>query len=195
MLTMPLLVLLLRARVSFRFVSPVHALSLCLSRASKKSIWYRCIPSVLNFNLINSGGNICMSPRMNCSGFGLTFALRLRFLFFASASSFLLSARFFSLAFSASVGGALTHRASAARNSIQHTMCVLKGPKATKLHPKAFAFAHTQRQLILFRNLFLLPALIRHIGAKGFWLLSIKPGHVLRQVFLGWIPLLNYVFG
>ena len=124
--------------------------------------------SVLNFNLINSGGNICMSPRMNCSGFGLTFALRLRFLFWPPppASYFLLV--FFSPAFSASVGGAWTHRASAARNSIQHTMCVLKGPKATKPHPKAFAFAHTQRQLIWCLEIFSYYLLLFDTSVPGF---------------------------
>ena len=125
--------------------------------------------SVLNFNLINSGGNICMSPRMNCSGFGLTFALRLRFLFFCLRLQLLtFCSCFLSLAFSASVGGALTHRASAARNSIQHTMCVLKGPKATKLHPKAFAFAHTQRQLIWCLEIFSYYLLLFDTSVPGF---------------------------
>ena len=124
--------------------------------------------SVLNFNLINSGGNICMSPRMNCSGFGLTFALRLRFLFFCLRLQLLtFCSRFLSLAFSASVGGALTHRASAARNSIQHTMCVLKGPKATKLRPKAFAFAHTQRQLIWCLEIFSYYLLLSDTSVPG----------------------------
>lgn len=62
MLTMPLLVFLLRARlVSLCFSCPC-ALSLPV-QCVHKIIWYRCTPSVLNFNLINSGGNICMSPR------------------------------------------------------------------------------------------------------------------------------------
>ena len=72
---MPLLVFLLRARlVSLCFSCPC-ALSLPV-QCVQKIIWYRCAPSVLNFNLRSILAGIFACHH------GLTFALRLRFLFF-----------------------------------------------------------------------------------------------------------------